>query len=78
MTLGIIHKRTCIHGIVDFLVVERFTCYIDCLEPFQFLRLLTFTHINRQLIVKDSFLHIGWLIEVKLLTYAEFVCDILE
>lgn len=51
MTLGIAHKRTCIYGIVDFLVVERLACYIDCLEPFQFLRLLTFTDINRQLIV---------------------------
>ena len=77
MSLRITHTRSRIYGIIDFLVVERLACYIDCLEPFQFLRFLTFTDLNRQLIVEDFLLYISWLIEVNLLTYAEFSCHIL-
>ena len=65
MTLGITHKRTGINGIMNLLVVERFTCNVDGLEPFQFLRFFSFTYINCQLIVEDSPSYVCRLIRIK-------------
>ena len=65
MTLGITHERAGINGIMNLLVVERFTCNVDGLEPFQFLRFFSFTYINCQLIVEDSPSYVCRLIRIK-------------
>ena len=48
-------KRTGIHSIEQFLIVERYSGYVDCLEPFLYFLLRTFALINKQLSVQKFF-----------------------